>query len=109
LTNTNERYKILLNFRKYLKNLKFSFLKELKEAQIYLFGSALEGKLVAGSDIDILIVGDVLKSHLKRAEYVSNIEEDAGLPMNNPFHIHLIDFEQFKIWMDIYKLKLEKI
>ncbi|HEY0089995.1 MAG TPA: nucleotidyltransferase domain-containing protein [Candidatus Lokiarchaeia archaeon] len=109
LACTKERYGILKNFRKYLKNIKSNAIKELKDAQIYLFGSALEDKLVAGSDIDVLIVGDIPRSHLKRVEYAANIEENAGLPMNNPFHIHLIDPEQFKMWMDIYKLKLERI
>jgi len=109
LESMKNRYEILLNFRIYLEKIKSSALRILNEAEIYLFGSALEGKLVAGSDIDILIVANVPKSHLKRAEFVANIEENAGLPLSNPFHIHLLDSAQFDVWMDIFHLKIEKI
>ncbi|MHA1649818.1 MAG: nucleotidyltransferase domain-containing protein, partial [Candidatus Helarchaeota archaeon] len=82
----------------------------LKNAEIYLFGSALEGQIVAGSDIDVLIVSEVPRKHMKRAELCAKIEETAELPLlSHPFHLHLIDPEQFELWKNLYKLQFLKI
>ncbi|MBY8980050.1 MAG: nucleotidyltransferase domain-containing protein [Candidatus Lokiarchaeota archaeon] len=81
----------------------------LKESQIYLFGSIIEGNLVAASDIDILIIAEVPKKHLKRAEIIAIIEEKSGLPLSHPFEFHLLTQEEFDRWSEIYKIKFEDI
>ena len=100
---------MIKNHKEYLKRINKSIKLVLKESQIYLFGSVIEGNLVAASDIDILIIADIPKSHLKRAEIIANIEEKSGLPLSHPFEIHLLTQEEFDKWIEIYKIKFEDI
>lgn len=103
------RKQMIEHFKDYLKKILKACNFELKNSEIYLFGSALKGNQVAASDIDILIIAEVPKNHLKRAEIISGIEENAGLPWNHPFEIHLINREEFEIWKDIYNFDYENL
>jgi len=59
---------------------------------VYVFGSAASGRLVAASDIDILIVAENLpRSARERSRFRMEIEERAGLPEVHPFELHLAD------------------
>lgn len=100
---------MIKNHMKYLKTINKNIKIVLRESQIYLFGSILEGNLVAASDIDILIIADIPKSHLKRAEIVANIEEKSGLPLSHPFEFHLLTQKEFDKWSEIYKIRFEDI
>jgi len=100
---------MIKNHKEYLKKINKNIKLVLKESQIYLFGSIIEGNLVAASDIDILIIAEVPKKHLKRAEIIANIEEKSGLPLSHPFEFHLITQEEFNTWSEIYKIKFEDI
>ncbi len=100
---------MLKNFRIFLKVIKENAKSLLKDCRVYLFGSVLDEENVGGSDIDVLIVANVPKKHMLRAELVATIEEKSGLPLYHPFDLHLIDFEELEKWKDIYKLKLEPI
>ncbi|TET00632.1 MAG: nucleotidyltransferase domain-containing protein [Promethearchaeota archaeon] len=100
---------MIKNHRKYLKTINKNIKLVLKESHIYLFGSIIEGNLVAASDIDILIIAEVPKKHLKRAEIIANIEEKSGLPLSHPFEFHLLTQEEFDTWSEIYKIKFEDL
>ncbi len=100
---------MIKNFRNYLPKIISSIQNLLDNAVIYLFGSALEEKTVASSDIDILIVANIPKQQLKRAEILAKIEEKAKLTLNHPFEFHLLTPQEFKSWNSIYHLKLEKL
>jgi predicted nucleotidyltransferase len=100
---------IIKNYKEYLKIINKNIKLVLKDAQVYLFGSILEGNLVAASDIDILIIADVPKKHLKRAEIIAKIEEKSGLPLSHPFEFQLLTQEEFDTWNKIYKIKFEDI
>lgn len=100
---------MLKNYRVYLKRINESIRTVLDDSEVYLFGSIIDGNLVGASDIDILIVADVPKKHLRRAEIIAKIEEDAGLPLSHPFEFHLITENELNTWLKIYKLKIEKI
>lgn len=106
MIKTNEMIK---NFKKYLKKIDESIKTVLSNSKVYLFGSIIEGNLVAASDIDILIIANVPKKHLKRAELIAEIEENAGLPLSHPFEFHLLTQKELDTWIKIYKLKFEKI
>jgi len=106
MIKTNEMIK---NFKKYLKKIDESIKTVLSDSKVYLFGSIIEGNLVGGSDIDILIIANVAKKHLKRAELIAEIEENAGLPLSHPFEFHLLTQKELDTWIKIYKLKFEKI
>ncbi len=100
---------MIKNHKEYLKIIYKNIKLVLNESQIYLFGSIIEGNLVAASDIDILIIAEVPKKHLKRAEIIANIEEKSGLPLSHPFEFHLLTQEEFDTWSEIYKIKFEDI
>jgi predicted nucleotidyltransferase len=106
MVNTKEMIK---NHKKYLKTINKNIKLVLKESQVYLFGSIIEGNLVAASDIDILIIADVPKKHLKRADIIAKIEEKSGLPLSHPFEFQLLTQEEFDTWNRIYKIKFEDI
>ena len=100
---------MIKNYKKYLKKIESSIKTFLKDSQVFLFGSIIEGNLVAGSDIDILIIANIPKKHLKRAELIAKIEENAGLPLSHPFEFHLLTQEELNTWIKIYKLRFEDI
>ena len=106
MINTKE---MIRNHKEYLKEINKNIKLVLREAQIFLFGSVIEGNLVAASDIDILIIADIPKKHLKRAEIIADIEEKSGLPLSHPFEFHLLTQEEFDKWIEIYKIKFENI
>ena len=85
-----KRSKILLNYKKHLEKIIPIIEANLKNANIYLFGSALEDKIVASSDIDIIIECEVPKNHMRRAEIVANIEEETDLTLYHPFQFHIL-------------------
>jgi len=101
--------KMIKNHKEYLKIINKNIKLVLNESKIFLFGSIIEGNLVAASDIDILIIADIPKNHLKRAEIVANIEESSGLPLSHPFEFHLLTQEEFDNWSEIYKIRFEDI
>ena len=100
---------MIKNHKEYLKRINKNIKHVLNESHVYLFGSILEGNLVAASDIDILIIAEVPKKHLRRAEIIANIEEKSGLPLSHPFEFHLLTQEEFDTWIEIYKIKFEDI
>jgi len=100
---------MIKNHKEYLKRINKNIKRVLNESHVYLFGSILEGNLVAASDIDILIIAEVPKKHLRRAEIIANIEEKSGLPLSHPFEFHLLTQEEFDTWIEIYKIKFEDI
>ncbi len=105
-----ERYEILKNYRSYLDKIAEHVSEILGESDIFLFGSILEDEFVAASDVDILIISEIPKSHKKRAEIIASIEEKMNLPLVHPFEIHLLNPEEFEQMRCIYNdLKLEKI
>ncbi len=101
--------RFIKDHKKYLKKIESSIKIILKDSQTYLFGSIIEGNLVAGSDIDILVIANVPKNHLKRAELIAEIEEDVGLPISHPFEFHLLTQDELDIWIKIYNFRFEEI
>jgi len=106
-----ERLKELLKWREYLPHLVNAVRKILgEEAEIYVIGSAIEGRLTVDSDIDVVVITrEVPKSGLKRAQILSEIwreMEKRGVPWWYPFEIHLMTQEEFKILEKGKALKL---
>ena len=87
-----ERRKIIENWRFYVEKIAKACRELLKDCEVFVFGSVIEGKWTGGSDVDVLLIGDgVPLSNRERAEIKAKIEEAAGLPLVHPFEIHLID------------------
>ncbi|MGB9600000.1 MAG: nucleotidyltransferase domain-containing protein [Myxococcota bacterium] len=80
----------------YAKKIKSIVSKKLPGARILLFGSAVEGNLRPGSDIDILIISPDIPSDIfslaKIKLEIKNKFSDA------PFEIHLATPDEFENW-----------
>jgi len=88
-------YKILENWKDIVKALTDSTKKVLGDVEVVPFGSIVEGKATATSDLDILvIVKDLPRSALTRAQIISKIEEATGLPPIHPIQIHLTTWQE---------------
>ncbi len=70
----------------------------LGSCNVYVFGSAAEGRVTGGSDVDVLIVADSLPGNFRaRGELIAKIEEAANLPLYHPFQIHLATWEEAEV------------
>lgn len=88
-------YKVRENWESIVKKLSKSAKKVLGVAEVVPFGSIIEGKAVAASDLDVLVIAkDLSKSAWNRAQIISKIEEATGLPPLHPIQIHLITWEE---------------
>jgi len=101
-------YKLLENWKDIVKALTNSAKEILGDAEVVPFGSIVEGEATATSDLDILvIVNDLPRSALNRAQIISKIEEATGLPPIHPIQIHLITRQEAET-NPIYKEALTK-
>lgn len=96
-----ERARVLRSWKSWLERV-VEASKEVLSSNligIYLFGSAVVGRLVAASDVDVLVVAKSLpKSVRAKSQIKAEIEERAGLPQVHPFEIHLVDPEEAEIY-----------
>ena len=101
-------YKILENWKDIVKALTNSAKEILGDVEVVPFGSIVEGKATATSDLDILIiVKDIPRNALTRAQINSKIEEATGLPPLHPIQIHLTTWREAET-NPIYKEVLTK-
>ena len=96
------RLRELLKWRKYLRILVESARGVFgNNVEVYVFGSAVEGKLTANSDVDIaIVVEEVPRSGLERARLVDRLwrtMEPNGVPWWYPFEIHLLTREELRL------------
>ncbi|MEM5776822.1 MAG: nucleotidyltransferase domain-containing protein [Candidatus Aenigmatarchaeota archaeon] len=90
---------------KFLPNIKKICLKELKQADFYIFGSFAEGKYLPSSDIDVLIVSkNMPKKISERSKIKAKIWKNIGI--FNPFEFHLVNYEEFE-WYKKFVKKLK--
>lgn len=96
------RLRELLRWREYLEALVRSARELFGEGvEVYVFGSAAEGKLTVDSDIDVaLVIGEVPRSGLERARLIDRLwemMESRGVPWWYPFEIHLLTREELAL------------
>ena len=89
----------LLRWRAYLRILVESAREAFgNDVEIYVFGSAVEGRLTVDSDIDIaVVVEEAPRSGLERARLVDElwrVMESKGVPWWYPFEIHVLTEEE---------------
>lgn len=92
----------VLRWRRYLRYLVEAVRRVFgSEVRVYVFGSAVEGKLTADSDIDVAVVlREVPRSGLERARLVDQVfryMEQYGVPWWYPFEIHLLTEEELEV------------
>jgi len=95
------RLRELLKWRRYTGILLEAVEKVLGTAEIYVFGSVVEGRLTVDSDIDLLVIVDhVPKKGLERArilDAVWRVMEEKGVPWWYPFEIHLATRDELQM------------
>lgn len=69
--------------------------KSHPKAKIYLFGSTINGKYTASSDIDILIISNEI-TQKRKYNIITEIRRKIGF--NIPIEIHICTEKQFKSW-----------
>ncbi|MEM1646699.1 MAG: nucleotidyltransferase domain-containing protein [Ignisphaera sp.] len=78
------RLKMLLEWREHLPTLAEAAKEAFGEAEVYIFGSAVEGKLTADSDVDVLAVSDKAAGP-QRHQLAAAIEEKLKPPSSSKY------------------------
>jgi len=76
------------------------------EAEVYIFGSVLSGKITALSDIDILIVSNNLSQEENLKVKVEVLRE---IGFGAPIELHFATQYQLKNWYRRFTVEMEKI
>ncbi|MEM3046874.1 MAG: nucleotidyltransferase domain-containing protein [Candidatus Bathyarchaeia archaeon] len=93
----------LNNYRQAAKRAKEIINAFWSDAKVYVFGSVLEGKITAASDIDILIVADgVSREEAYRAKAAVYKAVDA------PVELHMASTAELEHWYKRFLDKLEE-
>ena len=104
-----ERLKMLREWRRWAEKLAREFKHILGEVEVYAFGSAVEGRMMGGSDVDILVVSEKAPERLlERSDLVAAVEERLQLPLYHPFEVHLVNRREAEFYWRHIK-KFEKI
>lgn len=100
--------------KKYFDNLEKFLLKEIKkivgrevqDAEIYLYGSLIEGEYSIGlSDIDVAVVTDTFKDREKKLSMFGTLTKTF---IDSPFEFHTLTKEQWETYRRFVK-KYKKI
>ncbi len=99
MDTARKRADMIRNWREHVYGIVKAVKEVLPDAEVYVFGSAVTGDLVASSDIDILVVSEGIPESLFGRGWVKvEIERKAGLPYYHPFEFHLVrpkDLEEY--------------
>ena len=95
-----EKMNILSSFPKLAKTIYDAVKEALKEhgvdGEVYFFGSVIEGRFTAASDIDVaILVGRIPEERRLIVNRVFEILEDRGLPWWLPLEIHFFTPSMF--------------
>ena len=87
------RRKYFERLSEYLKKIKEIVKKEIPDAEIYLYGSVMEGNFSIGlSDIDVAIVSDRFRDREKKLEMFGKLTKEF---FDSPFEFHVLTREQW--------------
>lgn len=101
-----KRLQYLKKYKDIAKQVKEIVLRFCSNAEIYVFGSVLNGEFTAASDIDILIVCDNLNSEEK---YRLTAEIHKHMNFDAPIEVHFATKNEFSKWYSKFLDKYEKI
>jgi len=100
------RRKYFENLDEYLKEIGEIVRREVPNAEIYLYGSVVEGDYSIGlSDVDVAIVSDVFKDREKKLEIFGKLSR---IFMDSPFEFHVLTREQWNFYKNFVK-KFRKV
>jgi len=102
----NEALHYLSNYREIAMRIKGIVIEKYPDARVLAFGSAVERKFTASSDIDILIVSDGIgreDGSLLKAEILRKIGYSV------PLQIHIATTRELKEWYLQFLTKIEEL
>lgn len=100
------RYCMVRNWREVVGRVRDAVLEMFPEARVYVFGSVIEGRVTASSDIDVLIVIPGLVGGVReKAEIQAKIEDKAGLSEVNPVEFHIVTPEEAEWYFKTLKIR----
>jgi len=99
-----KRLEQLKNYKRVVKEVKEIAQKHFGKVEVYVFGSVLEGKPTASSDIDILIVTDKISP-----EEASKIKTIIYESLDAPVELHIVSSDELENWYKRFIGKLEKV
>ena len=95
------RRKYFEQLNEYLKKIKEIVKREIPDAEIYLYGSVVEGRFSIGlSDIDVAIVSDRFKDREKKLEVFGKLIKEF---FDSPFEFHVLTGEQWNFYKKFIK------
>jgi len=92
------------NYREISIEVKKVVTESWKDARVYVFGSVVEGRYTAGSDIDILVVVDGVDR-----EEAFKMKAKIYKKINAPLEIHIASSAEFENWYSRFIDKLEEV
>ena len=101
-----EALRYLKEYRKIAEKVKRIVKKRYRDARVYVFGSVVEGKFTASSDIDILIVCNEMNRDEATA-LKANIIKKIGYMV--PIELHIATEKEFKEWYQRFINVFEEI
>lgn len=76
----------------------------LGDVQVYVFGSVVEGKVTASSDIDVLVIVKEMDD-----EKIYRFKSLVYSSLDAPLEVHVTSSEKFKSWYKRFVSKLEEV
>ncbi len=105
-----ERAEIVKRWREHVRRIAQSARRILGDVDIYVFGSAVEGRITASSDVDLLIVCEKAPKDFEEYEDLKEgILKGAGLDTRSPFQLHIVDKEGAKFYLENLRVRVEGI
>jgi len=95
----------LRNYKSVANKVKKIFEKRLGKIDVYVFGSLIEGKPTALSDIDVLVVTE---DDVSREE-IYMLKTEAYKTIEAPMELHVVSSKDFENWYKRFITKMEKI
>ena len=100
------RYWMVRNWREVVGRVRDAVLEMFPEARVYVFGSVVEGRVTASSDIDVLIKIDDLNGLEARGKLLAEIKKAINFaPL---FEFHLANEKEFE-WYRRFVKKFREI
>ena len=99
-----KRLEQLKNYRQIAQKVKEIVQKRLGNIEVYVFGSVIENKATASSDIDLLIITENIDKEEAQKLKASIMES-----IDAPIELHITSKSSFENWYKKFITKMEKI
>jgi len=95
------RKKYFENLDEFLKEVKEIVRRDVQDAEMYLYGSVVEGDYSIGlSDIDVAIVSDVFEDRNRKLEFFGKLIKKF---FDSPFEFHVLTKKEWEMYKRFIK------